>query len=346
MNQKHCHSVVYVRGSHNVSNPITEEYPNDCINEYHYLYPHKHLIYNTLQSIYGYFHLLYRVLKKHGKPQVIHAHVLLRTFLVGCALKLFLRIPLIFSEHWTGYRDGSLKKKSPLYLLLTKMAYKCCDELIVVSNRLGNDIVRNKLSKSFRVIPNIVSPAMKKKSNSNTDTIKFVTVADLNDYHKNISSIIKEIKALIPQYNLDYHIIGDGPDRKMLEELAGSFLNKKIFFHGMKSNHEVLMTLHEYDVLISNSHYETFGIVVIEALTAGLSVICTKEGCPDVVLNLPVGIFINPNSPDELKDAIRQMTINPDNFKTEACINTITDEFSANTIGQKLSAVYDSFFNR
>jgi glycosyltransferase involved in cell wall biosynthesis len=346
MAHKYCHSVVYVRGSQEVTKPITIENSTAQLHEFYYFFPHKHLIYNLFQTAYGYLHLLYLVLKKRGKPHLIHAHVLLRTYLVGCALKLIFRIPLIYSEHWSGFRDGSLKKKGSIYFLMTYMAFKYCDQVIVVSNRLGNDIVNLKLIRKFSVIPNIVSPAKTKEPELNLNKIKFVTVADLNDFNKDISSIIKAFSSLIPLYNIEYHIIGDGPDRCLLEQLAGSYLNEQIMFHGMKSNQEVLSNLHQYDVLISNSRYETFGIVVIEAISAGLPVICTKEGCPEDALTLPVGIFINPNSPDELNNAMRQMILHHQNFKPESSIKKIMTLFSEDTVGKDMCQLYDSFLIR
>ncbi|MFA6278504.1 MAG: glycosyltransferase family 1 protein [Candidatus Paceibacterota bacterium] len=63
-------------------------------------------------------------------------------------------------------------------------------------------------------------------------------------------------------------VIGDGPDRKRLEEKYG----KKNTFIGYKHGQELVDWLSLCDVFVFPSRTETFGLVVLEALACGLRV--------------------------------------------------------------------------
>ena len=60
-------------------------------------------------------------------------------------------------------------------------------------------------------------------------------------------------------------------------------------------------------------HAETFGIVNIEAMRAGLPVISSSEGAiPEVVQDGVTGFIINPHSPEEIAEKILLLVNNPD----------------------------------
>lgn len=67
-----------------------------------------------------------------------------------------------------------------------------------------------------------------------------------------------------------------------------------------------------HDVLVLSSRQEGFGIVVAEALHAGLPVVTTPCGGPEDVLHRSEGGMIAGFTPNELASAIRAMVTNPE----------------------------------
>jgi glycosyltransferase involved in cell wall biosynthesis len=76
--------------------------------------------------------------------------------------------------------------------------------------------------------------------------------------------IFKRVKEKVPDVELI--IVGDGPDRKRLMELARG---ENVKFTGFVPEQEKLRILRRAKVLLSCSEFEGFGIVPIEALACG-----------------------------------------------------------------------------
>jgi glycosyltransferase involved in cell wall biosynthesis len=69
-------------------------------------------------------------------------------------------------------------------------------------------------------------------------------------------------------------VIGDGPERAKLEELAGNLgLERRVTFRGYVP--EPALLLPSFDVLLLSSNYEGVPAVILEALAAGLSIVAT-----------------------------------------------------------------------
>ena len=103
------------------------------------------------------------------------------------------------------------------------------------------------------------------------------------------------------------------------------------------------MLLPNYDMLILPSQYETFGIVLIEAMACGLPVIASNiAAMPEIVANDNVGYLINPEDIEEFKKTIK-LVFNKiwDKQYIHKYAHTFSIEQTANTINK----VYDSILN-
>lgn len=95
-----------------------------------------------------------------------------------------------------------------------------------------------------------------------------IMICRLNNHHKRLDLAIEAMKEL-PNFILN--IYGDGPDRKMLEDLKEKLKLKNVIFHG--STNKVQDKLDENGIFVMTSDYEGYPISIIESLRRGLPVI-------------------------------------------------------------------------
>lgn len=85
--------------------------------------------------------------------------------------------------------------------------------------------------------------------------------------------------------HLTLTLVGDGKERPGLEALAaGLGIASAVDFRGAVEPDAVAAIMAEHDLLVHTSRHETFGMVVVEALAAGLPVLATRSGGPEHAL--------------------------------------------------------------
>jgi glycosyltransferase involved in cell wall biosynthesis len=101
-------------------------------------------------------------------------------------------------------------------------------------------------------------------------------------------------------------IVGDGPDRMLLEQLAEKKLPGRHVFTGMLSHTDVLATVRSAETFVLNSSYEGLSHHLVEALALGVPTIATRVGGnPEVVTHEEDGLLIPVNDTAALAQALR-----------------------------------------
>lgn len=144
----------------------------------------------------------------------------------------------------------------------------------------------------------------------NKDKIELITVSSLIK-RKNIDVIIKTLKLLDERYNLT--IIGDGNQRKRLENLAKKFhLENRITFTGKLERNKVFDYLRKSDIFVLLSRNETFGLSYLEAMAAGNIVIGKINDGIDGIIKHNENGFLIKSSPEELKKCLDKILLMKD----------------------------------
>jgi len=121
--------------------------------------------------------------------------------------------------------------------------------------------------------------------------------------------------AMVRTQRPDLHLtlIGDGPERKMLEAEARDLgLSDCMSFVGYKSQDAVAQALGEADLLVLPSFAEGVPVVLMEAMAARLPVVATRiAGVPELVSDGESGLLVAAGDETALARAILQLLANP-----------------------------------
>lgn len=130
---------------------------------------------------------------------------------------------------------------------------------------------------------------------------------------KNIITLIQAFNYLKEKYQIEHNLILIGKKgwkyQGIFDAIANSAYNKYIYHLDYLSDELVALFYKLATVFVYPSHYEGFGLPVLEAMKLGTPVICSNtSSLPEVVGD--AGIQINPDNFLELADAIREVINN------------------------------------
>ena len=160
------------------------------------------------------------------------------------------------------------------------------DYLVLVSKNLEvfykKELKKTKCRCVF--IPNIVDSIPEKVAPLKEE--RLISVGRLSP-EKGFSDLLIIYKKLLkkhPRWCLD--IIGDGPERKVLEEyIKDNNLEKKVILHGFQNKNYIDKLLNKSSIYLMSSYTESFGIVLIEAMSHGLPCVAfsSAEGARELI---------------------------------------------------------------
>lgn len=178
------------------------------------------------------------------------------------------------------------------------------------------------------VIPNGIDPPPSMPQRGPSQPPHRVVFLGRLDPVKRLPDLIDAISLLGDFATLD--VFGEGPQRPLLEKRISSLgLTSRITLHGAVSTPSQALT--DAALLVLPSQAEGFGLVLIEAMAAGIPVIATDApGIRDVVQNGVTGLLVPIASPPALADAIRKILTDEDlrNRLTNAAWADVTKRFT------------------
>ena len=212
-----------------------------------------------------------------------HLNSLIAKKILGSKIILIIRVDTNFSSLLKCCKIGT-----KVISFFTKILMPSADAIICVSNGAARDFrtIVPKAKNLAHVIycsvslPEIVGSAEKKIENSFFDSNNphplIVSVGRLSR-EKNHSILLKAFHEVLKERPARLVLVGDGPKRKNLEEEARNLnLSNYIFFAGYQENPYPFMK--KSDIFVLSSGFEGFGMVLVEALSLGISIVSTD--CP------------------------------------------------------------------
>ncbi|MEM6284436.1 MAG: glycosyltransferase family 4 protein [Chloroflexota bacterium] len=131
-----------------------------------------------------------------------------------------------------------------------------------------------------------------------------------------------------------------GYKQRILERVGRSRrMSTRIHFLGHRNDVEVVMAA--ADVVVTPSHFESFGVVNVEAMAAGKPVVSTNRGGPtETVVDGVTGFLVPPKDPDAMATRVIELLYSDDTRRSFGTAGRMRAQqvFSADAVAERFAA--------
>ncbi len=233
-----------------------------------------------------------------------------------------------------------LKKQS--FIELEQMEYERSTAIIAASTFTKKTLIENGVdeSKIFVNPYGVDSSQFRINRKNKSNKIRFLFVG-LVDARKGIPHLIKIWKLLLLE-NIELTIVGPvSPDVERLILKEGL---TNVYITGKVPHADLPAIFNNNDVFIFPSFFEGFGLVILEAMAAGLPVITTTATVgPDIIEDGKEGFIIAPGDDQALINAIKHFHQFPDSIISMGNnARKKAEEYTWDAYGERWISIIDS----
>lgn len=188
---------------------------------------------------------------------------------------------------------------------------KNLDYFVLVSKGLQK--FYHKKMRSFKCrciyIPNAIENIPKTKSPLTIEHLISVGRLSPEKGYLDLLKIYLDLKNKKCKWHLD--IVGDGSERSKLERfIKENNLENDVTLHGFKNSKEIEKLMHKASIYVMTSYTESFGIVLLEAMSNGLPCIAfdSAEGAKEVITSGRDGYLIKHRNFKAMEKKILDLT--------------------------------------
>ena len=293
-------------------------------------------------TVLGLSGALARLRREGFAPDVLHAHTL-EAAIPAIMLGRLHGVPVVVSEHWSGFPLGTL---TPWQRLLARRVFEAADAVCPVSESLRRAIEPYAPRARMHIVGNVIDtrlfapPAAGRRHHD--EPVRLLAVALLSD-KKGLAVLLDALARRAadgrPPVTLD--VVGDGPERPALDARARDLgLDGAVRFHGLESRDAVARRMAESDLFVLPSHVETFAVALVEALAAGLPVVATDVGVASEVVDERAGIIVPAGDADALAAGIDRALDGLGRFDPGASSALVRARYGPDAVAGAWDAVY------
>ena len=292
---------------------------------------------------------------KRNKNILAHVHMAsqvstYRKSLIICYLR-FKKIPVIIHFHGGAFRDfyrdqpkilkkyiSFVLKKSNAQIALTPSWKKYIDDITIKNDSV---VISNCVS-----IPSESECIDKRKKNK----VIHLTFLGRLDSVKGIfdlihaASILKERKK-----SFVLNIAGEGERQKCIEMINNYNLKNYVKLLGWVDGDDKKKMFRFTDIFVLPSYYESFGIVLVEAMSYKIPIVASNGGqIPEVVENGINGMLFDAGDVEQLANAIERM-MEDENLRTRLGRNgrfNAMENYSREVFGNKIQDLYNKLYSK
>ncbi len=229
------------------------------------------------------------------------------------------KFTLIYRINW-AFNDPRPAIERKIYIIVERFLSKFRDIIIQNDNfdlqtakinrikpKLGFKIIYNGIDSNALNFLNRDAARDFFRDKLHVDLNKFeLVIGNTANYYKTkgLPYLLDAIANLSKTINVGCVLVGDGPERKTLEDIIKrNRLEKRVFLAGqLPDAHRYLKA---YDIFAFSSVKEGFPWAILEAMSAELPIIATKVGAiPDILENGISGWLIEPANSEQIYERI------------------------------------------
>ncbi len=301
-------------------------------------------------------------------PDIVHTH---HPFLMGgTALRIAesRKLPLVFTHHtmydqFTHYISGEPAEESPrltqFVASLVAGYANLCDQVIAPSQSVS-DLLRSRGGETpIEVIPTGIDThrfargdgaAFRHRRGIPADAPVVGHVGRLA-LEKNLDFLSRAVaKFLAAEPQARFLVVGSGPcEQNFTDACRATGAEARLIMAGTCEGQELIDAYHAMDVFAFASHSETQGMVVAEAMSAGLPVIALDgPGVREVVVDGKNGRLLKNEDVDEYAEAFQWLfNLSPHDRQTlRAAACATAEEFSLPRTAERELHLYEQVIER
>jgi glycosyltransferase involved in cell wall biosynthesis len=289
-----------------------------------------------------------RELQKVQKIDLIHAHAPLPCGHAAMLLNAELGLPYVVSVHGLdAFGTEQVRGQAGKWCRsISQRVYRSSRRVICVSEHVREQVIEGA-GRSFRtsVVYNGVNPELFSPGTEPPSTTPIIlSVGNLIPI-KGHDLLIRAVASLAAEFpTIALEIIGDGPERSRLENLAKELqIAERVRFLGRQSRHNVADAMRRCTVFALPSRYEGLGCVYLEAMSVGKPVIgCRGQGIAEIIRHGTNGFLVGPDNGKELTLALAMLLRDETrrgNMGTVAR-DTILERFTLANQAENLARIY------
>lgn len=280
-----------------------------------------------------------------GFYDIVHVHLFPASIYAALAT-IFQRNPLfVFTEH----SESNRRRVHRLLRPIEAWQYNRFDLILAVSKSVKDELmhwqprIAERITIAENAIPVDKIPAYRKGASRPEDKEIDILYIGRLIQAKGVDVLLQSIfKA---QGCIDRPIrtciLGDGPQRRMLEQMASNLGLGNVSFLGFQK--DVFYWMAKAKVMVLPSRWEGLPIALLEAMAFGIPVICTTVGgIADVIEQDDSGILIPPGNTNELSAAICRILEDGDlrdRLATRARV-TVNERFDVKKLVKQILDLY------
>ena len=294
----------------------------------------------------------WRAIEREGwLPDVVQLNVIQKQGLLALWLKRRFAIPYIIIEHWSGYlpENGQFRQMSSLQKRFYQRIASQAEMILTVSQALQRAMQSNGIkAKSWGTIDNVVDEFFKLSAFSRQHSEKktLLHVSCFDEKAKNVKGLLRAAK-MLSERRQDWLLVlvGTGVDYRDVRAYADALEIPEglLRWTGELTPQEVANEMHRADALVLSSRYETYGVVLAEAVAARLPILSTPVGIAEEVADLIVPQEVAVSKPGLFAEFIETILFHQERLDKKP---NLCERFTAERIGQHLMDIYDSCLHR
>ena len=231
-------------------------------------------------------------------PDVIHSQCEFFTFQFALRIAKRTKAPIVHTYHtlyeqYATYLIPSKRLGRRAVRILSKKRLQRVELVIAPTRKVENALRDYGLKNPISVVPSGISLEQHKGLLPQEERLSKRRALGIGDgktalinlgrlgTEKNLDELVRFFaKARQRNQDLMFLIVGDGPARKMLEELSRKLgVEDDVIFTGMVDPRQVQEFYKLGDIFVSASTSETQGLTYVEACANGLPLLCRRDPC-------------------------------------------------------------------